>query len=78
MAFNTPACCNAATKPTSENFVSTHSFQPNDVPDLNLKRMGTSSEVPWWMSRPGIEVAIETSESRWQRESHTWPDGGGE
>ena len=63
MAFNTPDCYNAAIKPTLDNSVSTHSFQPKDIPDPNSKRMGTGSEVPWRISRSGIEEAKGAQET---------------
>lgn len=74
MAFNMPARWSVVIKLTLDNFVSTHSFQHNDVPNSNLKKMGMGNEVPWWMSRLGMEEAKgvqETSKSWQQRESHT-------
>ena len=61
--------------------MSTHYFQPNEVPNPNSKRMGMGNAVPRQMLRLGIEEAKgaqETLESRQPRESHTWPGGGGE
>ena len=46
MAFNTPAHYNVPMKPVSESSLSTHSFKPSDVPDLNSKRMGMGSTSP--------------------------------
>ena len=80
MAFNMPACYNAAMKPVSDNSLSTHSFQPKEVLDLNLKRIGMGSDVPWHISRLGMEEAKgaqETSVSRRQMESHTRLNGRG-
>ena len=80
MALNTPACCNATMKPLSDNSLSTHSFQPKAIPDPNLKRIGMGSEVPWWITRSGIEEANgaqDISVLRWQRASHTWLGGYG-
>lgn len=74
MAINTLAYCSVAIKSTLDNSMSTHSFQFNDISNPNLKRMGTDSEVPWRMSRLGIEEAKgaqETSKSRRQKKSHT-------
>ena len=79
IAFNTSAYYNVAMKTISANSSSTHSFQPKEVPDPNLKRMGIGSEVPWHVSRSGIEEAKgaqDTSMSWQQMESHTRPDGG--
>ena len=76
MAFNMPAYCNVTMKPTPDNSSSAHSFQPKEVTDLNLKRMGMGREFSWRISRSGIEEAKraqETFVSRWQMESHTRP-----
>ena len=80
MAFNTPTHCNATMKILLDNSSSTHSFQPKVVLDPNSKRMGTGSEVPWPMTRSGIEEANRaqnTSVLQRQTESHTRPSGGG-
>ena len=55
-------------------------FQPKVVPEPNLKRMGTGSDVPWRISRSRMEEAKgakDTSISWQQMESHTRPGGGG-
>ena len=78
MALNTPAYCNAAIKPLFDNSLSTHSFQPKAIPDPNSKKMGTGSEVPWQITRSGIEEANRAQYIfvlRWQRASHTRPSG---
>ena len=80
MAFNTPTRCNATVKILSDNLSSTYSFQPKAVPDPNSKTMGTGSEVPWLMTRLGIEEANkaqDTSVLQRQMESHTRPSDGG-
>jgi len=57
MAFKTPARYNNPMELMSDNSLSTHSFQPKVVPDPNSKWIGTRSEVPWRMTRSGIEEA---------------------
>ena len=66
-------------KPVLESLLSTRSLQPKAVPDPNLKWIGTGREVPWRMTRLGIEKANgaqEMSVFHQQRASHTGPDGG--
>ena len=80
MAFKTLACCNNPMKPVSKSSLSTQSLQPKAVPNPNSKWIGTGSEVPWQMTRSGIEEANRAQEMsvfHWQRASHTRPDGGG-
>ena len=80
MAFKTPTRCNNPMKLVWESSLSTHFLQPKAVLDPNLKWIGTGSEVPWRMTRLGIEEANEAQEMfvfRRQRTSHTQPGGGG-
>ena len=57
MAFKTPTRCNNPMEPVSDSSLSTHSLQPKVVLDPNSKWIGMGSEVPWQMTRLGIEEA---------------------
>jgi len=60
-------------KTMSDNSLSAYSVQPKEVLDLNSKRIGMGSEVPWRMSRLGIEEAKGAQDTFvlwWQIESH--------
>ena len=67
MAFRTPARYNNPIKPVSDNSLSTHSLQPKAIPDPNSKWIGMGSEMPWRMTRSGIEKANGAQETSAQR-----------